>query len=68
MPRRFQLNYNLFQKREVNTFLGDIIRHMLPDRAYEDHYVQLQAIVAKILEHLHDFALLFSMVSETPKC
>lgn len=31
-----------FGQREVNTILGDIIKHMTPDRAYEQHYPQLQ--------------------------
>eukprot|EP00058_Branchiostoma_floridae_P021627 XP_002607117.1 hypothetical protein BRAFLDRAFT_68089 [Branchiostoma floridae] len=29
-----------FTKREVNTILGDIIKHMVPDRAFEDFYPQ----------------------------
>ncbi|KAK0049257.1 UPF0505 protein [Biomphalaria pfeifferi] len=48
-------------KREINTFLGDIIKHMTPDRAYEDFYPQLQSVVIKILAHQHDFSLLFSL-------
>ena len=51
-----------FQKREVNTILGDVIKHMTPDRAYEDYYPQLQAIVTKVMAHMHDFSLLFSLV------
>ena len=51
------------QSREVNTFLGDIIRHMTPDRAYENYYPQLQAIVDKVLTHTRDFESLFTMVS-----
>ncbi|XP_066291616.1 VPS35 endosomal protein-sorting factor-like isoform X2 [Branchiostoma lanceolatum] len=50
-----------FTKREVNTILGDIIKHMVPDRAFEDFYPQLQSIVTKVLSHMHDFAVLFSM-------
>ncbi|KAH9503976.1 VPS35 endosomal protein sorting factor-like [Bulinus truncatus] len=48
-------------KREINTFLGDIIKHMTPDRAYEEFYPQLQSIVIKILAHQHDFSLLFAL-------
>jgi len=34
---------------------------MLPDRAYEDHYPQLQSIVSKILaKHSSNFADLFA--------
>ncbi|KAG1676021.1 UPF0505 protein C16orf62 [Nymphon striatum] len=48
-------------KKEVNTFLSDIIKHVTPDRAFEKHYQQLYSIVDKILSHIHDFAILFSM-------
>ncbi|GAB6020434.1 hypothetical protein CHUAL_003128 [Chamberlinius hualienensis] len=50
-----------FSKREVNTFLGDIIRHVTPDRAFENHYHQLHSVVDRILTHIDDFAVLFSM-------
>ncbi|XP_042908545.1 VPS35 endosomal protein-sorting factor-like isoform X2 [Parasteatoda tepidariorum] len=50
-----------FSKREVNTFLGDIIRHMLLDRAFEQHYPQLTKVVDRILLHIHDFSVIFSM-------
>ncbi|PNF32008.1 hypothetical protein B7P43_G06573 [Cryptotermes secundus] len=55
----FVASYN--QSREVNTFLGDIIRHMTPERAYEHHYPQLQAVVNKVLTHTRDFESLFTM-------
>ena len=51
------------QKREVNTILNDIIKHLTPDRAFEDFYPQLQSVVSKILVHMTDFSLLFSLVS-----
>lgn len=51
----------LFGKRELNTFLGDIIKHMTPDRAYEEHYSQLQGIISKILFHKKDLAELFGL-------
>ncbi|XP_054717134.1 VPS35 endosomal protein-sorting factor-like [Uloborus diversus] len=50
-----------FSKREVNTFLGDIIRHMLPDRSFEQHYPQLSRVMDRILSHMHDFSIVFSM-------
>ncbi|XP_068761275.1 VPS35 endosomal protein-sorting factor-like [Montipora capricornis] len=50
-----------FKKREVNTLIGDVIKHMSPDRAFEQHYPQLQSIMSKILEHMHDFSVLVSM-------
>ncbi|XP_054624384.1 VPS35 endosomal protein-sorting factor-like isoform X2 [Dunckerocampus dactyliophorus] len=50
-----------FTKREVNTVLADVIKHMTPDRAFEDAYPQLQSVIRKILAHFHDFSVLFSM-------
>ncbi|XP_041702261.1 VPS35 endosomal protein-sorting factor-like isoform X1 [Coregonus clupeaformis] len=50
-----------FTKREVNTVLSDIIKHMTPDRAFEDAYAQLQSVIRKILIYFHDFSVLFSM-------
>uniref|UniRef100_A0A673M2C9 VPS35 endosomal protein-sorting factor-like n=1 Tax=Sinocyclocheilus rhinocerous TaxID=307959 RepID=A0A673M2C9_9TELE len=54
-----------FTKREVNTVLADIIKHMTPDRAFEDAYPQLQSVIKKILPHFHDFSVLFSMQEAT---
>nr|KAG5704115.1 hypothetical protein BaRGS_009645 [Batillaria attramentaria] len=50
-----------FGKREVNKILADIIKHMTPDRAFEDHYGRLQSIVSKILTHMQDFSQVFSL-------
>ncbi|XP_062387283.1 VPS35 endosomal protein-sorting factor-like isoform X2 [Sardina pilchardus] len=50
-----------FTKREVNAVLADIIKHMTPDRAFEDAYPQLQSVIRKILTYFHDFSVLFSM-------
>ncbi|XP_053715371.1 VPS35 endosomal protein-sorting factor-like [Synchiropus splendidus] len=50
-----------FTKREVNTVLADIIRHMTPDRAFEDAYTQLQSVIRRILTYFNDFSVLFSM-------
>jgi len=50
-----------FTKREVNTLIGDVIKHMTPERAFEHHYPQLQAIMSRILDHMHDFSILVSM-------
>ncbi|XP_063748975.1 VPS35 endosomal protein-sorting factor-like isoform X2 [Eleginops maclovinus] len=50
-----------FTKREVNTVLADIIKHMTPDRAFEDAYPQLQSVIRKVLTYFHDFSVLFSM-------
>ncbi|XP_041062285.1 VPS35 endosomal protein-sorting factor-like isoform X2 [Carcharodon carcharias] len=55
-----------FTKREVNTVLSDVIKHLTPDRAFEDAYPQLQSIIAKVLNQFHDFAVLFSMEKFLP--
>lgn len=51
------------KKKEINTLLGDIIKHIQPDRSFEKFYSQLQSIVSKILTYLTDFNILFSMVN-----
>uniref|UniRef100_A0A8C9TBZ2 VPS35 endosomal protein-sorting factor-like n=1 Tax=Scleropages formosus TaxID=113540 RepID=A0A8C9TBZ2_SCLFO len=56
-----QIKFVDFTKREVNTVLADIIKHMTPDRAFEDAYPQLQSVIRKILNYFHDFSVLFSM-------
>ena len=48
-------------KKEINTLVGDIIRHVQPDRIFEKFYAQLQSIVSKILVYVTDFGALFSM-------
>ncbi|XP_077304990.1 VPS35 endosomal protein-sorting factor-like isoform X4 [Lithobates pipiens] len=48
-----------FSKREVNTILADVIKHMTPDRAFEDAYPQLQSIITTVIAHFHDFSVLF---------
>ncbi|XP_071796501.1 VPS35 endosomal protein-sorting factor-like [Asterias amurensis] len=50
-----------FGKKEVNTILGDIIKHMNPDRAFESFYPQLQSVMSKVLSHIKDFSILLSM-------
>lgn len=60
-----KLMYKLtLQSREVNTFLGDVIRHMSPGRTFEQYYPQLQNIVDKVLNHTQDFESLFTMVTK----
>ncbi|KAM3916661.1 VPS35 endosomal protein-sorting factor-like [Leptodactylus fuscus] len=55
-----------FTKREVNTILADVIKHMTPDRAFEDAYPQLQSIITKVIAHFHDFSVLFSVEKFLP--
>lgn len=52
----------------MNTVLTDIIKHMTPDRAFEDFYPNLLSIMAKVLDHVHNYTLLFSLVSLTSYC
>ena len=54
-----------YQKREVNTLLEDVIKHMIPDRAFEKHYSNLVSIISRIITHMTDYAILFSMVTDT---
>ena len=56
----------MLQKKEVNTIMADIIKHMTPDRVFEDYYGQLQSVIVKIMAHMHNFSTLFSMVRSTP--
>ncbi|KAM4697629.1 VPS35 endosomal protein-sorting factor-like [Rhinophrynus dorsalis] len=55
-----------FTKREVNTILADVIKHMTPDRAFEDAYPQLQSVITKVIAHFQDFAVLFSVEKFLP--
>uniref|UniRef100_A0A8C5VKZ5 VPS35 endosomal protein-sorting factor-like n=1 Tax=Microcebus murinus TaxID=30608 RepID=A0A8C5VKZ5_MICMU len=55
-----------FTKREVNTVLADVIKHMTPDRAFEESYPQLQLIIKKVIAHFHDFSVLFSVEKFLP--
>jgi hypothetical protein len=42
--------------------LGDVVKHLSPDRAFEEYYGKLHAIMNKILTNIEDFASIFSMV------
>ncbi|XP_073399068.1 VPS35 endosomal protein-sorting factor-like [Dendrobates tinctorius] len=55
-----------FTKREVNTILADVIKHMTPDRAFEEAYPQLQSVMTKVVAHFHDFSVLFSVEKFLP--
>ncbi|XP_042336793.1 VPS35 endosomal protein-sorting factor-like isoform X2 [Sceloporus undulatus] len=55
-----------FTKREVNTVLADVIKHMTPDRAFEEAYPQLQSIIQTVITYFHDFAVLFSLEKFLP--
>ena len=55
-----------FGKLVINKILGDIIKHMNENRAFESHYTQLSSIMTKILTHVHDFNVLFSLDNFLP--
>ncbi len=42
--------------------IGDVVKHLTPDRAFEDYYTKLHAIMIKILTNIEDFASIFAMV------
>ena len=54
------------QKWEVHTLLDDVIKHMTPGRSFEKHYPELVSIINRILAHMTDFHILFSMVTPPP--
>ncbi|KAL6057485.1 Trafficking protein particle complex subunit 6B [Balamuthia mandrillaris] len=56
----------LLTAREVNTLLGDLVKHMKVDKAYENLMAPLQSIVGKVLAEYHDFASLFAMSNFMP--
>ena len=47
----------------MNTLLDDVIKHMTPDRAFESHYSDLVAMISRIITHMTDYNILFSMVN-----
>ncbi len=42
--------------------LDDVIKHMIPERAFERHYPELVSVVNRVVGHMKDFAVLFAMV------
>lgn len=51
----------------MDKVLGDIIRHMIPRAAYENHYTALKTILEKIMFEISDFESVFSMVTATAR-
>lgn len=47
----------------MNAILLDMIRHLTPGRAFENHYVQLQNVVKILLANTQDPEMLFGMVN-----
>ncbi|EGG17750.1 hypothetical protein DFA_08749 [Cavenderia fasciculata] len=52
--------------KEADIFLKDILRHVLPDKAYEGIQSHLQSIVLKILSHIQDFNVLVGLANFLP--
>ncbi|CAK8684337.1 unnamed protein product [Clavelina lepadiformis] len=55
-----------FAKKEVNTVLNDIIKHLTPDRAFKRFYPQLKSVVGTILSHTNNFSDIFAMEKFLP--
>jgi len=55
-----------FSNHEVNTLLGNIIKHMQPERAFEHHYPQLLSILSKVISESKDFKEAFTMDNFLP--
>eukprot|EP01087_Luapelamoeba_hula_P008608 TRINITY_DN2164_c0_g1_i2.p1 TRINITY_DN2164_c0_g1~~TRINITY_DN2164_c0_g1_i2.p1 ORF type:complete len:988 (-),score=189.50 TRINITY_DN2164_c0_g1_i2:79-3021(-) len=53
-------------QREVNALLGDVLKHVKPEKAYENLQPQLQSLLLKILAKYHDFAVVFGMTNFLP--
>ena len=53
------------QYLEVDALLGDVVKHLTPERAFEKLQPQLQSIVDKILIHMTKFDEVFMMVRPT---
>ena len=47
--------------------LGDIVKHLTPDRTFEEYYGKLHGIMSKLLTIVDDFPSLFAMVRERGK-
>ncbi|XP_058794245.1 VPS35 endosomal protein-sorting factor-like [Phymastichus coffea] len=55
-----------FSATEMNMFLGEIINHLGPNRAFENFYPQLQNITEKMISHTQDFDSLLTMDNFLP--
>ena len=57
-----------FTLKEINTIFGEIIKRMVPNRAFEEHYNQLVGLMTKVvtLSPNIDFSALFSMNNFMP--
>lgn len=63
LRKTFHSSEFLFQSRDINFILGDLIEHMRPSRNYEKFYNELKIIVNKLVSHTQDFEMLLAMVN-----
>ncbi|XP_055850032.1 VPS35 endosomal protein sorting factor-like [Episyrphus balteatus] len=61
-----QFTVEHFSMRDVNNFLGEIKIRMNQNKAYENHYPQLQSILEKIVRHCKEFELLLTLDNFLP--
>ena len=54
--------HTTIQKREVNTVLGEVIKHVTPDRSFERLYSELVVALEKVLAHIQSVPQVLYMV------
>lgn len=52
-----------FPLKQINFIMNDILSHLTPNRAFEDHYPELKNVVERIVANVNDFEGLMTMVS-----
>lgn len=52
-----------FSLKQINFIMNDILSHLTPNRAFEEHYSELKNVVERIVTNVSDFEGLMTMVS-----
>lgn len=52
-----------FKLKQINFILNDILSHMTPGRAFENHYPELLSVIDQIVSNVNDFEGLLTMVT-----
>lgn len=52
-----------FSLKQINFIMNDILSHLTPNRAFEEHYPELKNVVERIVCNVSDFEGLMTMVS-----
>lgn len=52
-----------FPLKEVNFIINDLLSHMVPDRAFENHYSEMISIMKRIVTNVTDIEGLLTMVT-----